>query len=295
MKLNLEQFNRNLGFINHEEQVHLLDSKVALAGAGGDGGELAITLAQMGVGKFHLADPEVFEVGNLNRQTGASYKTLGLNKAQVIAEQIKDINPQAEVTVFDAGVNEENIQEFIDGSNLVIDETEFTTPEIGVLIAREARHNSVAVLMAMNVGFGAYVTSFAPSGISFEKYLGLDENMPLEQIKEQIVPLYRWVPHMPSYIDTTILNKVAAGDVKTPSVSAGVKMAAADASVQAIAHLLKDISPQRKNWIRYAPHGRSCDAVDGVHEVRYPKLHFVRTLAKAHLRTHLGLNSRAGY
>ena len=292
---NFEQFNRNLGFMNYEELIHLSGASVAIAGVGGDGGELAITLAQMGVGNFRLADPEVFEVGNLNRQAGASYKTLGRNKADVIAEQIKDINPYAQVAIYTEGVNEDNISEFIAGSNLVIDETEFTTPEIGTMIAREARGNNLPVLMAMNVGFGSYVTSFSPDGVSFEKYLGLSEKMTLEEIKNTEVPIYRWVPHVPSYSDMNIFAKVASGSVSTPSVAPGVKMAAADASVQAMAHLLKDITPQRESWIRYAPKGRSFDAIDGVHNVRSPRLHFGRTALKALMRTHLKINPPAGY
>lgn len=292
---NLEQFDRSMGFMNMQELSHLLNSTVSIAGAGGDGGELAVTLAQMGVGKFRLADPEVFEVGNLNRQTGASYNTLGRNKAEVIGEMIRDINPYADVCVYKDGVNQSNISEFVYGSNLVVDETEYSTPEIGVLIAREARQNDLPVLMAMNVGYGSYVTSFDPSGMSFEKYFGLNCTMPIDEIREQNIPISRWVPHIPSYVDMTIFKQVADEKVKTPSVSPGVKMAAADASVQAMAHLLKDISPEREHWIRYAPHGRSFDAIDGMHDIRYPRIHFARTALKAYARTQLGLNPKAGY
>ena len=290
-----EQFDRNLGFISQIEHEHLQNSTVAIAGAGGDGGELAVTLAQLGVGRFRIADPEVFEVNNLNRQAGASYKTIGRNKAEVIAEMIKDINPYAEVEIFTDGVTPENVDEFIKGSNLIIDETEFTHHEIGVMIARKARKNKLPVLMTMNVSFGAYTTSFDPNGKTFEAYLGLDEQASLEEIAKDEVSLSKWVPHIPTYSDMTVFQKVANNEVKTPSVSSGVKMASAEASTQALAHLLKDVTPARSKWIYYAPRGKSIDAIDGVNMINFPRAHFLSSVAIASFRTFLHKNPRAGY
>ena len=289
-----EQFDRNLGFINELEHTVLSHSTVAIAGAGGDGGELAVTLAQLGVGRFRIADPEVFEVNNLNRQAGASYRTIGLNKAEVIADMIRDINPYAEVEVFPAGINQDNLDDFMAGARLVIDETEYTQHELGVMIARKAREHKLPVLMTLNVGFGAYTTSFTPDGMSFEKYLGLDESMPIEEIAKQEVPLNKWIVHVPSYADISLFAKVDAGTIPTPTVSTGVKMAAADASMQALSHLLKDITPQRAEHIVVAPRGKSIDAIDGVHYVNFPKVHFYKSVAVSALRTRLGLNPRAG-
>lgn len=290
-----EQFDRNLGFINQAEHELLQSSTVSIAGTGGDGGELAVVLAQLGVGRFRLADPEVFEVNNLNRQAGASFNTIGRNKAVVISEIIKDINPCAEVVLFTEGVTQENVNDFIKGSNLVIDETEFTHHELGVMIARAARSYNLPVLMTLNIGFGSYTTSFDPSGKTFESYLGLSQSASLEEIAQESVQLSRWVPHIPSYSDINNFKKVALGEVPTPSVSTGVKIGVAEASTQALAHLLKSISPQREKWIYYAPHGKSIDLVDGIERVRYPRMHYYKTIAIAALRTKLGKNPPAGY
>jgi len=293
---NLEQFDRNLGFISEKEHEHLQKKTVAIAGVGGDGGELAITLAQLGVGRFRLADPERFEVNNLNRQAGANFNNIGRNKAEIISEMILDINPHADVEVFTKGVTTDNVSTFVEGSNLVIDETEFTHHELGVMIAREARKNKLPVLMTLNVGFGAYTTSFSPdSKTTFESYLGLDPKASLEEISKMSVPLSKWVPHIPSYADINNFKKVASQEVPTPSVSTGVKIAAAEASTQALAHLLKDISPQRANWIVYAPEGKSIDMIDGVNKIRNPKIHYIFSLGRAALRTLLGKNPPAGY
>ena len=290
-----EQFDRNLGFISQIEHEHLQKSTVAIAGAGGDGGELAITLAQLGVGRFRIADPEKFEVNNLNRQAGASYKTIGQNKAAAVAEIIKDINPYAEVDIFTDGVTPDNIDKFVKGADLVIDETEYTHVELGAMIARAARKYNLPDLMTLNIGFGSYTTSFSPNGKTFEEYMGLDPGDSLDEIAKATVPLFRWVPHIPSYADINNFKKVSNQEVPTPSVSSGVKMGVAVASTQALAHLLKGISPQRAKYINYAPQGKSVDAIDGTRIIRFPRMHFYTSIAVAAFRTKFGKNPPAGY
>lgn len=289
---NPEQFERNRGFYSQEEQEKLWNSTVAIAGVGGDGGQLAITLAQAGVTNFYLADPEVFSVENLNRQAGADYSTIGHNKAEVIARQLRALG--ARTKVYTEGVTAENIDEFVGSSDLVIDETEFTMPHIGVMIARAARSFNLPVLMALNVGFGSYTTSFSPKGIPFETYLGINPALTLreieEQMREQQIPIGKWAPHIPSYANVNILKKVADGEMSAPSVAQGVQMAAADAGTQAIAHLLKDINPDWEKWITWAPKGRSLDARDGEIKVRSRSMHFTRSVAIAALKTRLRMS-----
>lgn len=291
-----EQYERNFGWLSREEHERITESEVAIAGVGGDGGALAVQLARMGVAKFRLADPDPFEVENINRQEGATYKTIGRNKAEVIAEIIKDIQPHAEVKVYTDGVTEENVTDFVAGSDLVFDETEYTRHEIGVMIARECRRNSIPEIMALNVGFGSYVTSFDPNkGMTFEEYLGLDNDMPLSEIAKQEVSLAKWIPHIPSYADMSIFPKVASGEVSAPTVSPGVGIAASHAAVQAVAYLVKDISPSRERMIRVAPRGESIDIIDGVNKVRFPTLHFAKTALIASIRTKLKMNPQMHY
>src|SRR5688572_3034414 len=75
-----DAFKRNRGLITEEEQQKLRNSRVAIAGMGGVGGVHLITLARLGIGKFTIADPDVFDVPNFNRQYGATISNLGRNK-----------------------------------------------------------------------------------------------------------------------------------------------------------------------------------------------------------------------
>ena len=64
-------FSRNIGWVTRDEQHDLRDKRVAIAGMGGVGGSHLLTLTRLGIGGFHLADFDTFELANFNRQAGA--------------------------------------------------------------------------------------------------------------------------------------------------------------------------------------------------------------------------------
>lgn len=230
-------FTRNLGILTAGEQHRLTHSCVAIAGVGGDGGLVAELLCRMGVGSFRLADPERFERENLNRQNGSTVDNIGRAKVDVITELLTAINPDVRVEVFRDGVQPDNVDEFVGGADLVIDESEYTMHEIGVCIARAARRRGLPVLTGFNVAFGTIVTSFDPDGLTLEGYLGLPEDAPLEQVAAMPVPLERWLPRLPSYVDDEVVSAVGAGERSAPSVAPGVALAAGAVATQAFAIL----------------------------------------------------------
>lgn len=94
----------------HTPQVHdkLKAGKVAIAGLGGLGSNIAVMLARIGVGKLLLVDFDVVEPSNLNRQ---SYYVshLGLLKTEALKEQLAQINPFIQVETRAVRVEEENV------------------------------------------------------------------------------------------------------------------------------------------------------------------------------------------
>ena len=88
---------RNQGALDQDEQQRLADAAVAVCGCGGLGGLVIENLARTGVGRLRIVDPDCFSVSNLNRQLGATRKTLGKNKAKVIATRIREISDQCRV------------------------------------------------------------------------------------------------------------------------------------------------------------------------------------------------------
>lgn len=293
--INSPENSRNYGFWNEAEQRALIEAHVAIAGVGGDGFQLGQKLAQMGVQNFSIADPEVFEPENTNRVPGATTSTYGRNKAEVFREKVKDINPDAQVRVFTEGVLPENIEEFMYGADLVLDESELTHLEIGALIARQAIKQSIPDLLVMNIGFAAQATSFDPYGKkTFEDFMGIPRGMPLDEIADLELDLSRCVPYIPKYADLSTLKAVKEG-ASLPSIAQGVDIASALGSSQAFLHITQKVGNKRPQPV-WAPRIRYMDALDGTSgETSFPRLSHYRTLMHAAARQYLGRNSEASY
>lgn len=295
------QFERNLGFFTEEEQQYKLGrATVAIAGAGGDGGMLAIQLARLGVGaqggEIRLADPDPFETENINRQAACTTATVGMNKADAVGDYITAINPDIRVVKYTEGIQPDNIESFVQGADLLIDETEFTLAHIGVGLAREARVQGVPNMHVLNVGFGAQVTSYHPqSRHTLERRLGIPASMPLDEVKNQEVSVVRWLAGLPSkYAHMDTFKATASGDKSAPSVAPGVAMAASMGSTQAVLHLLR--GQNRRIEPVWAPKTLVMDAMTGESRVvRNPLLRTQITAASMALRSMMGRNPRASY
>ncbi|MDF5831610.1 ThiF family adenylyltransferase [Pseudomonas syringae] len=85
-------------------QGKLSNAVVGVAGAGGIGGAVALGLARLGVRHIKIADPDSFEISNINRQFGASVETVGRNKALVVAELVHRLAGDVSVDVFPEGI-----------------------------------------------------------------------------------------------------------------------------------------------------------------------------------------------
>lgn len=94
------------------EQAH-----VFVAGIGGVGTWVVEGLARTGIGAFTLVDMDVLAESNINRQLPALSDTLGVEKAYVMAERIKGINPRAQVTVIDDFITPDNAKQLLDNAS----------------------------------------------------------------------------------------------------------------------------------------------------------------------------------
>lgn len=293
------QFERNLGFFTEDEQRILGEATVSIAGAGGDGGMLAVQLARLGVGaqggEIRLADPDPFETENINRQACCTKDTVGVNKAVAVADYIRKINPDIRVATYTEGVQPENVNEFVSGAGLLIDESEFTIQGIGVALARRAREEGIPNMHVLNVGFGAQVTSYRPdSRHTLEKRLGIPKNMPIDEVAKREVNVMRWLAGLPNYAHEDVFAKVAAGEKSAPSVAPGVAMAASIGATQATLHLLHGQNNRPEPV--YAPRTLVMDAMTGTAKiVRFPLLKTYLSATVMAVRSRLGMNPQTGY
>jgi molybdopterin/thiamine biosynthesis adenylyltransferase len=184
-----EAFARNLGLVQAEEQQQLRNSRVAIVGMGGVGGVHLTTLARLGVGKFSIADPDTFEVANFNRQYGATTRTLGRSKVEVMAEEARAINPEVDLRTFRA-ITPANVADFLDGARVLIDGIDFFELDVRRLLFREARQRGLWAVTAAPLGFSTAWLSFSPTGMSFDDYFDIHDDMSrLDQLVAFLVGL----------------------------------------------------------------------------------------------------------
>lgn len=88
-------------------------SHVAVIGIGGVGSWAAEALARSGVGRITLFDLDDVCVSNINRQLHALNSTVGKMKVDVMADRLRDINPQLEVHAEHAFITPKNIDRYI--------------------------------------------------------------------------------------------------------------------------------------------------------------------------------------
>lgn len=182
-------FSRNIGWLTQEEQRRLGRARVAVAGLGGVGGAHVLTLARLGIGAFNVADFDRFEVHNFNRQAAAFMSTVGLPKAEVVARMAQDINPQADVRRFDAGVTADNVGEFLRGVDLYVDGIDFFAMEARRLLFAACWERNIPAVTAAPLGMGVSFLYFAPGKTSFEDYFKLEGHGRQEQFVRLIAGL----------------------------------------------------------------------------------------------------------
>ena len=94
--------------------------------------------------RLRLADNDTIELSNLNR-IPATLLDIGVNKAIVVARRIAELDPYLHTDVLTDGLTEDNIDTFLDGLDLVIEECD--SLEMKVRIREEARKRGIPVLM----------------------------------------------------------------------------------------------------------------------------------------------------
>lgn len=94
--------------------------RVGIAGAGGLGSAVAVALTRLGVGELVIADFDVVEPSNLNRQQ-YFVDQLGLPKVVALAANLRRINPYVKVTPQLLRLNRENVATVFAGVDVLVE------------------------------------------------------------------------------------------------------------------------------------------------------------------------------
>lgn len=147
----LNQFSRTQLLIGEEAIKKLSGSRVAVFGIGGVGGYVCEALVRSGVGHFDLIDDDKVCLTNLNRQILATRKTVGKYKAEVMAERMQEINPEADIRIHKCFFLPENADDFpFDEYDYVIDAVDTVTAKLELIM--RCKEKNVPVISAMGAG-----------------------------------------------------------------------------------------------------------------------------------------------
>jgi molybdopterin/thiamine biosynthesis adenylyltransferase len=139
------RLDRNRNVVTAEEQSRLGELRIGVAGLSA-GHVIAHTLAAQGLcGMLRLADFDHLELSNLNR-VPATVFDIGLNKAEVAARRIAELDPYLPVEVMDTGLTMDTVDEFLDGLNIVVEECD--SLDMKAIVRERARARGIPVLMA---------------------------------------------------------------------------------------------------------------------------------------------------
>ena len=145
---------RNKNLVTVEEQARFYNAKIAFLGLSVGSHVAVVTAMGGGAKQIKLVDPGVFSGDNLNR-VRIGFQSVGLNKAVVVARQIFEINPYADIGLYPDGLTEENAEAIIMDADLIIEETD--NPYWKLKVRELARDRGIPVLMGTDNGDGIIV------------------------------------------------------------------------------------------------------------------------------------------
>ncbi|MFT2090418.1 ThiF family adenylyltransferase [Paraglaciecola sp. 2405UD69-4] len=245
-------FSRNIGWVTEAEQQILRSKKVAIAGCGGVGGVHLLTLSRLGIANFNISDFDEFEVHNFNRQAGAFMSTLDQPKCLVMERMALDINPESQIKTFLKGVNEENVDEFLEGVDVYVDSLDFFALEARKLVYSKCQQKNIPILTAAPLGMGVAFLYFEPGKMTYEEYFRFnDAKTENEQFIQFLIGL------SPSMLQRSYLVDESRADFnarKGPSTPMSVDFCAGVAGTYVLKILLN------RGDLISAPHGFHFDA-----------------------------------
>lgn len=244
-------FSRNIGWVTQSEQQALRGKCVAIAGLGGVGGAHLLTLTRLGIGAFHIADFDTFDIANFNRQVGATTGSLGRRKTEVLAEMAHGINPELRLTVFEEGVTAQNLDAFLDGVDLYVDGLDFFAFSARRMVFPGCAQRGIPATTAAPLGMGAALLNFLPGGMTFEEYFRWNG------CSEEQMALRFLIGLSPAMLQRGYLVDRDAVDFKAckgPSTSMACELCAGMAAIEALKILL------HRGEVAAAPRGVHFDA-----------------------------------
>ena len=135
-----------------EKLEKLRAAHVLVVGLGGVGAYAAEMIVRAGVGRMTVADADTVNPTNINRQLVALHSTVGRQKAEILAERLRDINPEIELTVVSRYIKDEETDLLLDAAkyDYAVDAIDTLSPKLALI--KGALDRSLPLVSSMGAG-----------------------------------------------------------------------------------------------------------------------------------------------
>ena len=136
-----------------EEKLNLLrEANVLVVGLGGVGAYAAEMIARAGVRRMTIADADSVSESNINRQLIALHSTIGREKSELMAERLRDINPDIELTVVNRFIKDDETDSLLDSGHFdyIVDAIDTLSPKLALI--KGALDRNIPLVSSMGAG-----------------------------------------------------------------------------------------------------------------------------------------------
>ena len=135
-----------------DKMKQLQGANVLVVGLGGVGAYAAEMLVRSGIGKMTIADSDTVSESNINRQLIALHSTVGRVKTEVLAERLKDINPNLNLTVVPEYIKDEKTDEILNSAHFdyIVDAIDTLSPKLALI--KGALDRDIPLVSSMGAG-----------------------------------------------------------------------------------------------------------------------------------------------
>ena len=154
--------------LGEDKMQRLRNAHVLVVGVGGVGAYAAEMLCRAGVGELTIVDADTVNVTNINRQLPATHSTIGRLKTEVLAQRLRDINPDIRLHELPMYLKEEEVTLLLDGTlhcqlsivncqfNFIVDAIDTIAPKCALI--GEALRRGIPIVSSMGAGAKSDIT-----------------------------------------------------------------------------------------------------------------------------------------
>ena len=138
--------------LGEEKLEQLKRASVLVVGLGGVGAYAAEMIARAGVGRMTIADADTVSATNINRQLIALHSTIGREKSDLMAERLRDINPDIDLTVINRFIKDDETDALLDSDSFdfVVDAIDTLSPKLALI--KGALDRGIPLVSSMGAG-----------------------------------------------------------------------------------------------------------------------------------------------